>query len=294
MNERATFESRLSMADPSATLEASAVAKATAASRGCLRLEGVRKTFGSPPDRETLALDDITLDVSEGEFLTIVGPSGCGKSTLLQIAAGLIAPSAGRVLVNDQVVTGPPSDLVYLFQQYTRSLFPWRTALDNVAFAVEHQPGMSRDKALAHSRTYLDMVGLGDFGGHYPWQLSGGMQQRVAIARALAAEPRILLMDEPFSSVDALTRIELHSLILELRQRQRFTAVLVTHDVDEAVFLADRVVVLSRRPTVVVRSVLTELPRPRDSIETRELPRFLALRHELLSMLLGRDQHQHG
>ncbi|HEV7956502.1 MAG TPA: ABC transporter ATP-binding protein, partial [Marisediminicola sp.] len=230
MNERATFESRLSMADPSATLEASAVAKATAASRGCLRLEGVRKTFGSPADRETLALDDITLDVSEGEFLTIVGPSGCGKSTLLQIAAGLIAPSAGRVLVNDQVVSGPPSDLVYLFQQYTRSLFPWRTALDNVAFAVEHQPGMSRDKALAHSRTYLDMVGLGDFGGHYPWQLSGGMQQRVAIARALAAEPRILLMDEPFSSVDALTRLELHALVLDLWQQQRFTAVLVTHD----------------------------------------------------------------
>jgi NitT/TauT family transport system ATP-binding protein len=148
---------------------------------------------------------------------------------------------------------------------------------------------MTREAARAHSRRFLDMVGLADSAERYPWQLSGGMQQRVAIARALAAEPRMLLMDEPFSSVDALTRLELHALVQDLRDKQRFTAVLVTHDVDEAVFLADRVVVLSARPAKVVRSVATDLPRPRDNIETREDPRFLALRHELLAMLLKKN-----
>ena len=246
-----------------------------------LRLEKLRKAFGG-----TLALEDVTLSVGEGEFLAVVGPSGCGKSTLLQIAAGLMPPSAGQVTLNERAVHAPPESMVYLFQQYSKSLFPWRTAIDNVCFAVEHR--MPRDRALAHAMPYLEMVGLAEFAGHYPFQLSGGMQQRVAIARALAAQPRVLLMDEPFSSVDALTRIELQTLILELWHKQRFTAVLVTHDVDEAVFLADRIAVLSKRPTTVLRSIETRLPRPRDGITTRELPRFLELRHELLSMLLGR------
>jgi NitT/TauT family transport system ATP-binding protein len=246
-----------------------------------LRLHSVRKTFG-----DTVALQDVSLSVREGEFLAMVGPSGCGKSTLLQIVAGLLAPSQGEVMLNDRAVSAPPESVVYLFQQYSKSLFPWRTALDNVCFAAEHR--MSREQARNHSRLYLAMVGLEDFADHYPWQLSGGMQQRVAIARALAAQPRVLLMDEPFRSVDALTRIELHTLILELWEKQRFTAVLVTHDVDEAVFLADRVAVLSGRPTVVERSIDTELPRPRDGITTRELPRFLQLRHEILAHLLRR------
>jgi NitT/TauT family transport system ATP-binding protein len=251
-----------------------------------LNVEGVRKSFGAAGARQTLALKDINLSVNEGEFLAVVGPSGCGKSTLLQIVAGLVAPTAGQVTLGERVIGGPPESMVYLFQQYGKSLFPWRTAIDNVAFAVEHS--MPRGKAREHSRPYLDMVGLGGFAGHYPFQLSGGMQQRVAIARALAAQPRVLLMDEPFSSVDALTRIELHSLVLDLWEKHRFTAVLVTHDVDEAVFLADRIAVLSAPPSVIVRTLSTELPRPRDGITTRELPRFLALRHELLAMLLGR------
>ena len=240
-----------------------------------LRIQGVSKSYGTETDRMKLALCDINLDVAEGEFLAVVGPSGCGKSTFLQIVAGLIAPS---------------ESMVYLFQQYTKSLFPWRTVIDNVAFAVEHKAGMSRDKAREHSRRYLDMVGLAESAVRYPWQLSGGMQQRVAIARALAAQPRVLLMDEPFSSVDALTRLGLHSLILDLWQKQRFTVLLVTHDVDEAVFLADRVAVLSVLPSTIVRSIPTRLPRPRDSIATRELPHFLELRHQLLEMLLGRTQ----
>ena len=252
-----------------------------------LQLSSVRKTFGEG-DAATVALGRIDLDVREGEFLAVVGPSGCGKSTLLQIAAGLALPSEGVVSFQGRDVTAPPEGIVYLFQQYGKSLLPWRDVLDNVAFAVEHRPGMTREKSREHSRRYLEMVGLADFADRFVWQLSGGMQQRVTIARALAAEPRVLLMDEPFSSVDALTRLDLHALVLELWGRYRFTAVLVTHDVDEAVFLADRIAVLSARPSSIVDMVETGLPRPRDNLATRELPAFLAHRHRLLATLLAR------
>lgn len=252
-----------------------------------LHLSGVRKSFGEG-EGATLALDHIDLDVKEGEFLAIVGPSGCGKSTLLQIAAGLALPSAGDVRFQGRVVHAPPEGIVYLFQQYGKSLLPWRNVLDNVAFAVEHRPGMTREKSREHSRRYLERVGLTEFADHFVWQLSGGMQQRVTIARALAAEPRVLLMDEPFSSVDALTRLDLHAMVLDLWERYGFTAVLVTHDVDEAVFLADRIVVLSTRPSRIVDVIETGLPRPRDNLTTRELPVFLEHRHRLLATLLGR------
>ncbi|WP_372828486.1 ABC transporter ATP-binding protein [Polaromonas sp.] len=253
-----------------------------------LQLEGVQKSFASG-SATTLALAHVDLSVNEGEFMAIVGPSGCGKSTLLQIVAGLIRPSAGQVHFDGRPVTAPPAGIVYLFQQYGKSLFPWRTVLQNVSFAIEGRAGMTRQQRHAHSMKYVAMVDLEGFAHHYPWQLSGGMQQRVTIARALAAEPRVLLMDEPFSSVDALTRLELHAMVLDLWQKHRFTAVLVTHDVDEAVFLADRIAVLSGRPSNVVTVFETGLPRPRDGITTKELPRFLALRHKLLSSLLGRE-----
>jgi NitT/TauT family transport system ATP-binding protein len=253
-----------------------------------LSLDGIGKSFG-PPEREAVALADISFSVNAGEFLSIVGPSGCGKSTLLQIAAGLIAPTAGRVMVDGRSVAGPPEEVVYLFQQYSRSLLPWRTALDNVAFAIEHRHP-NRASARQHAETFLEMVGLAAFAGHYPRQLSGGMQQRVVIARALAAQPRVLLMDEPFSSVDALTRIELHTLVSQLQETRGFTAVLVTHDVDEAVYLADRVAVLAARPGRIMQEIATELPRPRDVIATRESDRFIALRHQLLATLLGRPR----
>ena len=256
-----------------------------------LRVEDVAKSFGGGGRPEVVALREIKLDVAEGEFLAIVGPSGCGKSTLLQILAGLLPASGGAVSVGGQRVNGPPDSMVYLFQQYAKSLFPWRTVVDNVAFAVEHRMKGGAGAIRAFARPYLDKVGLADFAERYPWELSGGMQQRVAIARALAAEPRVLLLDEPFSSVDALTRLDLHMLILDLWTKQRFTAVLVTHDVDEAVFLADRVAVLSGRPAVVAETIATGLPRPRDPIATRELPRFLELRHHLLARLLKRDAH---
>jgi NitT/TauT family transport system ATP-binding protein len=258
-------------------------------SGAALSLEGITKIF-SAQGNELLAIEQVSLAVQPGEFLAIVGPSGCGKSTLLQIIAGLISPTSGRVMLGTQDVTAQPAHMVYLFQQYAKSLLPWQTVERNVLFSFQHRLRLSRDAARARCREYLEMVGLADFAAHYPWQLSGGMQQRVAIARALAAEPRVLLLDEPFSSVDALTRLDLQALMLDLWTRKRFTAVLVTHDVDEAVFLADRVAVLSRRPATISEVVATDLPRPRLALETREDPSFLALRHRLLSYLLAKPE----
>jgi NitT/TauT family transport system ATP-binding protein len=255
-----------------------------------LLVDQIGKSFLGPDGGAISAIGSVSLDVAPGEFLAIVGPSGCGKSTLLQVIAGLMMPSAGKVRLGEQDVTGEPAHMVYLFQQYSKSLLPWMTVANNVMFAFSHRIKLSSAAAQSRCRDYLAMVGLADFAQHYPWQLSGGMQQRVAIARALAAEPRVLLMDEPFSSVDALTRMDLHSLILDLWRQKRFTAVLVTHDVDEAIFLADRVAVLTHRPATISEVIETKLPRPRHAIETRESPEFLALRHRLLKYLLARDE----
>jgi NitT/TauT family transport system ATP-binding protein len=257
-----------------------------------LSLENVSKIFGDVgKSGGMLALDNISLDVARHEFLAIVGPSGCGKSTLLKIAAGLMPASSGRVEEDGRPVTAPPDRFVYLFQQYSKSLFAWRTVLDNVMFPLEQAPRAERAALRDQCRQYIRQVGLAGFEDRYPWQLSGGMQQRVAIARALAAKPDVLLLDEPFSAVDALTRMELQSLVLDLWRQNGFTAVLVTHDVDEAVFLADRVAVLSARPSHISEIVAVELPRPRDQLSTREDSRFLELRHHLMSALLGDMAH---
>jgi NitT/TauT family transport system ATP-binding protein len=253
-----------------------------------LRIEALSKTFGGK--QPVTVFEGLSLDVRAGEFLSIVGPSGCGKSTLLQVIAGLIPATGGRVLLGGRDVTGEPAHMVYLFQQYSKSLLPWMTVEDNVIFAFNHRLGLGRREARDRSREHLAMVGLEESATAYPWQLSGGMQQRVAIARALSADPKVLLMDEPFSSVDALTRMELHALISELWARKRFTTVLVTHDVDEAVFLADRVAVLTRRPAAIAELLDTALPRPRRAVETHEDPRFLALRHALLEGLLHKPE----
>ena len=255
-----------------------------------LRLSNLGKIYGEGSLDAYLVFDSISLDVAPSEFLAIVGPSGCGKSTLLRIAAGLAVQSSGEVTLDGMALSGPPPGVVYLFQQYAKSLFPWRTVLDNVMFPLEAAPRSERRGLRERCREYLRQVGLEGFEGKYPWQLSGGMQQRVAIARALAAQPRVLLLDEPFSAVDALTRMELQSLVLDLWRENRFTAVLVTHDVEEAVFLADRVAVLSHKPTMLSEVLDVELPRPRDQIATREHPRFLALRHHLMAALLGRPE----
>jgi NitT/TauT family transport system ATP-binding protein len=183
-------------------------------------------------------------------------------------------------------IVEPPRGMVYLFQQYSRSLFPWLTVGENVAFGFRHSVELSSRAVEERCIRYLDMVGLAEFRRRYPWELSGGMQQRVAIARALAAEPRVLLLDEPFSSVDALTRLELQGLLLELWSQAGFTVLLVTHDVEEAVYLSDRIALMTRRPAQVAEVFVNALPRPRHAVESREDSRFLQLRHELLTRLL--------
>jgi NitT/TauT family transport system ATP-binding protein len=253
-----------------------------------LRLEGVGKIYGAA-GVSTAALSGVDLDIRRGEFMTVIGPSGCGKSTLLQITAGLVPPSAGRVVLDGRPVNGPPPEMVYVFQQYTKSLFPWRNVRDNVAFALECN-AVRRTERLERASAYLAMVNLAEFADHYPWQLSGGMQQRVAIARALAATPRVLLMDEPFSAVDALTRLDLQTLVLNIWQKSGdLTILFVTHDVEEAVYLSDRIAVLTRRPASVSRIVAPGLPRPRHPVDTRENPVFLRHRHDLLNTLLDRS-----
>ncbi|MBR0641732.1 ABC transporter ATP-binding protein [Plastoroseomonas hellenica] len=251
-----------------------------------LELDAVTKEFPSRSGPPARVMDQVSLSVREGEFMAVLGPSGCGKSTLLQMAAGLLPVSDGAVRIAGRRITAPPPEAVYVFQQYTRSLLPWRSVRDNVGFAVEHRLGRRRAREVAEAQ--LGQVGLEGFGDHFPWQLSGGMQQRVAIARALAAEPAMLLMDEPFSAVDALTRLDLQALILEIWARRRLTVLLVTHDVDEAITLADRIAVLTRRPARMAEMVEVGLPRPRDAVATREAPQFLALRRRLLDRLLLR------
>lgn len=250
-------------------------------------LQNVGKAFDDGSGKSLVAIDNISLEAAAGEFLAIVGPSGCGKSTLLKIIAGLIEPTAGIVTENGRAITGPPAGFVYLFQQYSRSLFAWRTVLANVMFPLERTMGGGRGEIRETCRRFIEQVGLAGFEDKYPWQLSGGMQQRVAIARALAAGPDVLLLDEPFSAVDALTRMELQTLVLELCRRNKFTAILVTHDVEEAVFMADRVAVLTKRPTRVAEVLPIDLERPRHQLGTREQPRFLELRHHLMTALLG-------
>jgi NitT/TauT family transport system ATP-binding protein len=250
-----------------------------------LEIQRVAKTFDAQ-DGQVVALRSIDLSVTRGEFVSIVGPSGCGKSTLLQIIAGLLPATTGQVLLEGRAVIAPPEGVVYLFQQYSRSLMPWLTVEKNVSFGFKHASGASQREVGERCVHFLDMVGLADFRGRYPWELSGGMQQRVAIARALAAEPRVLLLDEPFSSVDALTRLDLHGLMLDLWSKTGITILLVTHDVEEAVYLSDRIALLTRRPAEVAQVFANALPRPRRPVESREDPRFLELRHELLTRLL--------
>ena len=257
-----------------------------------LKLNKVGKSFGSG-EAQTVALDGIDLELKQGGFLAVVGPSGCGKSTLLQIAAGLMLADRGSVTLSGESVVSPPAHVVYVFQQYTKSLLPWRTVLANVEFALEGRPDIGRAERRDRSRSLLELVDLQSFAGHYPWQLSGGMQQRVAIARALAADARLLLMDEPFSALDALTRLDLQNLLLDLWADRKLSILFVTHDVDEAIYLADWVAVLTHRPARVHEIIDVGLSRPRDPITTREQSRFLELRHDLLGQLMKR-RNSHG
>jgi NitT/TauT family transport system ATP-binding protein len=243
----------------------------------------LRLAFGDQ-DTSFVALDDVSFEAAAGELVSIVGPSGSGKTTLLRCLAGLTRPTGGGVLVRGREVTEVPDELALVFQEYSRSLFPWLTVAQNVAMPLRRR-GLPVPEREARISSSLEEVGLADAADRYPWQLSGGMQQRVAIARAIAYAPGILLMDEPFASVDAQTRADLQDTLLEVWQRHRSTIVFVTHDIDESVYLADRVVVLSRSPARVVAEVSVDLPRPRDQITTRAQPGFVELRADVARLI---------
>jgi len=241
-----------------------------------LSIRGVERRFDSAKG-STLALQATDLDVAENDFITILGPSGCGKSTLLRIVAGLDHPTAGEVRLDDQPIHGPGADRGMVFQSYT--LFPWLNVLDNVCFGLRER-GVPRAEQLDTAHAFLAKVGLKGFDQHYPKQLSGGMQQRVAIARALANGPRMLLMDEPFGALDHQTRELMQELLLGIWEAERKTVLFVTHDIDEAVFMGSRVVVMSARPGRIKLDRPVDLPHPRHySVKTS--PAFAALKAEL-------------
>jgi NitT/TauT family transport system ATP-binding protein len=245
-----------------------------------LSVEGLHHAY-SP---EQIVTADITFGVNAGEIVSIVGPSGCGKTTLLKALAGLLKPTRGTIKFQDQVVQGIPNGLAMVFQEYGRSLLPWTTVNGNIELPLRYQ-AISADKCRRRVAESLEAVGLSGFGERYPWQLSGGMQQRVAIARALAYQPKLLLMDEPFASVDAQTRADLEDLVAAVRDQFGITIVLVTHDIDESVYLSDRVIVLSRAPSTVLAQVEIDLSRPRDQIETKAKPQFVEQRSRIAQMI---------
>jgi NitT/TauT family transport system ATP-binding protein len=231
-----------------------------------------------------IVTQNVTFDVKAGETVAIVGPSGCGKTTLLKALAGLLRPTAGTVRFQGEVVRGVPDGFAMVFQEYGRSLLPWATVHRNVELPLKYRPITGTERRSRVERS-LEAVGLSGFGDRYPWELSGGMQQRVAIARALAYQPKLLLMDEPFASVDAQTRADLEDLVGAVREQFNITIVFVTHDIDEAVYLSDRVVVLSKSPSTVLDLVSTELPRPRDQIATKASQQFVIKRSAIARLI---------
>ena len=245
--------------------------------------KGSGKTIRRQAEPSVLtALDDLSLDVADGEFLTLVGPSGSGKTTLLDLLAGLSRPTSGKVLVDGKEVTGPGQDRAVVFQQY--ALFPWRTASANVSIGLENK-GLSRKERAAKASEFLDLVGLAGFEDRYPHELSGGMKQRVAIARSLAYEPDVLLMDEPFAALDAQTREQLQDELLRIWKATGKTIVFITHGIDEAVYLGQRVAVLSARPGKLKQIVDVNIPDHDGDADIRSHPAFVEHRHEVWSLL---------
>jgi NitT/TauT family transport system ATP-binding protein len=248
-----------------------------------LQVSSLAKTYqtgGAPVE----AIKDLTFTVSGGEMVCIVGPSGAGKTTLLRCLSGLLKPSVGSVALAGEQITGSPEGMAVVFQEYGRSLFPWLTVEKNVELPLKEK-GMPRKERIQLVGEALEAVSLTDAARSYPWQLSGGMQQRVAIARAVAYEPRLLLMDEPFAAVDAQTRADLEDLVRNLWHRLGVTVVFVTHDIDEAIYLGQRVLVLSARPTEILEDVCVDLPDDRDQLRTRSEPEFAALRSHVYELV---------
>jgi NitT/TauT family transport system ATP-binding protein len=252
-----------------------------------LEIKGLSKTYGEG-EGATRAIGDLTFAIDDKEFVCVVGPSGCGKTTLLKCMSGLLEPTSGDVVLRGQRVSGPPEEMALVFQEYSRSLLPWMSVRGNVTMPLRHKR-LDKGEGQRLVEEAVDAVGLTGFIDHYPWELSGGMQQRVAIARALAYQPEILLMDEPFASVDAQTRGDLEDLVLQLRDRYGVTILFVTHDIDESVYLADRIVVLTPAPTEVKEILTVDLPRPRDQVDTKELPEFAHLRAHVYRLIKRED-----
>ena len=246
-----------------------------------LRVDAVSLRYQSPKGETFTALDRVSLEVPDQQFAAIVGPSGCGKSSLLYLTAGLSEPSDGAIYVGGQQVRGPGADRGMVFQGYT--LFPWLTVRQNVEFGLKRR-GLRSDEINTTVEYFLNEVGLRKFANHYPTQLSGGMMQRVAIARALANDPQILLMDEPFGALDSQTRLQMQKLLLQIWEHTRKTVVFVTHDIDEAILLADRIFVMGARPGRIKRILDVPLARPRDMDVVME-PAFIAMKREILELL---------
>jgi len=243
--------------------------------------------------RVVRGLTPVALTIDAGSFVSIVGRSGCGKSTLLRLVAGLETPTSGQIHIGESRVNGPPDSARYVFQNYNESLLPWRTVGENVRFGIRHSHGetkaANRQEENRHIEQCLGEVGLFGIVERYPSELSGGMQQRVAIARALAARPDVLLLDEPFSAVDALSRSALQDLVLRIWGEHGLTVLFVTHDIEEALFLSQRVIVLREGGGGVDRDITVEIPYPRNQVAFREDARYLQTRREVLALVLGSD-----
>ncbi|MDL4814073.1 ABC transporter ATP-binding protein [Actinomadura opuntiae] len=248
-----------------------------------LAVKGLEHRYGTG-DRSHQAIASIDFELQATRAMSIVGPSGAGKTTLLRCLTGLVTPTRGVVSFAGEAIRGIPEGVGVVFQDYSRSLFPWLSVIRNVEFPLR---GIGLGRAERHRRAQeaLSMVGLADAVRKYPWQLSGGMQQRVAIARALVTEPRLLLMDEPFASVDAQTRADLEDLVLTIRADTATSIVVVTHDIDESVYLADTVLVLSGSPSHVMATVAVDLPYPRDQVDTKRLEEYLDIRAKIYDLI---------
>ncbi|MCK6211073.1 ABC transporter ATP-binding protein [Georgenia sp. EYE_87] len=250
------------------------------AAQARLSVRNVRKIYGHGTAKEFEAVRSLDFDLRAGELACLVGPSGSGKTTLLKIIAGLMPPTSGEVVLDGARVNGPTKGMAVVFQEYGRSLFPWFTVEDNIELPLKTS-GVKKAERAARVDDALASVGLEHARKQYPWQLSGGMQQRVAIARAVASHPDVMLMDEPFAAVDAQTRAELEDLVRTVWKRHNMTILFVTHDIDESVYLGERVLVLSSSPTIVQEDLTIDLPAERDQLETRSSKRFAELRHEV-------------
>lgn len=242
-----------------------------------LAVERISKNYGAAQ-----ILQGLDFVQRRGEFLSIVGPSGCGKSTLLRCIASLMLPNEGSVRHKGAAFSDPPEWLSIVFQDYGRALFPWLTVRQNVAFGLRN---VSAGEKKERVEAAIEAVNLAHAIDLYPWQLSGGMQQRCSLARSIVVRPELLLLDEPFASVDAQTRIDLQDLVIDLSRRMNLTTLLVTHDVEEAIYMSDRIVVLSTRPARVVEEIEVDLPYPRDQLSTKEAPDFLRLRHRVHTLI---------